>query len=146
MMPGLVELLAALEKARIPKAIATSSGRKLTDACLTPFDLARRFQFVLTSEDIAHGKPHPEVYLTAARRFGVPPSRMLVLEDSQAGCRAGAAAGAVVVAVPGEHSRRHDFSAASLVIDSLADRRLYELLGLAIPPPEATKPPNPARP
>ncbi len=131
LMPGLLELLDALEKAGIAKAIATSSGRRLTAACLGPFDLTRRFQFVLTSEDITHGKPHPEVYLTAAKRFGVLPSQMLVLEDSQNGCRAAAAAGARVVAVPGEHSRRHDFSVASLVIDSLDDRRLYDLLGLA---------------
>jgi HAD superfamily hydrolase (TIGR01509 family) len=130
LMPGLAELLDALEKAAVAKAIATSSGRRLTDACLAPFDLARRFQFVLTSEDITHGKPHPEIYLTAAARFGVSPPQMLVLEDSQNGCRAGAAAGARVVAVPGHHSRRHDFSAAVLVIDSLADRRLYALLGL----------------
>ena len=94
LMPGLLELLDALEKAGTAKAIATSSGRRLTDACLGPFDLARRFQFVLTSEDITHGKPHPEIYLTAAKRFGVPPSRMIVLEDSQNGCRSGAAAGA----------------------------------------------------
>jgi HAD superfamily hydrolase (TIGR01509 family) len=130
-MPGLVELLDALEAAGTAKAIATSSGRRLTDACLGTFDLRRRFQFVLTSEDITHGKPHPEVYLTAAARFGLPPARVLVLEDSQNGCRAGAAAGACVVAVPGEHSRRHDFSVASLVADSLADPRLYALLGLA---------------
>ena len=130
LMPGLLDLLDALEQAAIPKAVATSSGRRLTDACLTPFNLARRFQFVLTSEDVAQGKPHPEIYLTAARRFGVPPQEMLILEDSQNGCRAAAAAGAFAVAVPGEHSRRHDFSVASLVIDSLADPRLYAALGL----------------
>ena len=55
---------------------------------------------------------------------------MLVLEDSQNGCRAAAAAGAFTVAVPGEHSRRQDFSVANLVIESLADRRLYEVLGI----------------
>jgi beta-phosphoglucomutase-like phosphatase (HAD superfamily) len=56
---------------------------------------------------------------------------MLVLEDSQNGCRAAAASGAFTVAVPGEHSRRQDFSVANLVIESLADRRLYEVLGIA---------------
>ena len=130
-MPGLPELLAALETAGIPKAIATSSGRRLTDACLAPFQLAPRFRFILTSQDITRGKPDPEIYLLAARRFGVPPAEMLVLEDSQNGCRAAAAAGAFTVAVPGEHSRRQDFGAANLVIESLADRRLYEVLGIA---------------
>ena len=130
-MPGLLEFLAALEKAEIPKAIATSSGRRLTDACLAPFSLASRFRFILTSEDITRGKPDPEIYLLAAARFGVPPAEMLVLEDSQNGCRAAAASGAFTVAVPGEHSRRQDFSSADLVIASLTDRRLYELLGIS---------------
>jgi len=131
MLPGLPELLDALEAAGTPKAIATSSGRELLEACLAPFDLARRFQFTLTAEDITHGKPHPEVYLRAADRFRIRPAQMLVLEDSQNGCRAAAAAGAFTVAVPGEHSRGQDFSMASLVVDSLADPRLYALIDLA---------------
>jgi len=129
-MPGLLELLAALETAGIPKAIATSSGRRLTEACLVPFQLAPRFRFILTSADITRGKPDPEIYLLAAQRFRVPPAKMLVLEDSQNGCCAAAAAGAFTVAVPGEHSRRQDFGAANLVIESLADRRLYVVLGI----------------
>ena len=129
-MPGLFELLDALESAGIPKAIATSSDRRLADACLSPYDLQDRFQFVLTAEDVTHGKPHPEIYLTAARRLGPPPEETLVLEDSQNGCRAAVAAGAFTVAVPGEHSRDHDFGVASLVVDSLGDPRLYEALGL----------------
>ena len=131
-MPGLLELLDALERAGIPKAIATSSSRELVVACLEPFRMQGRFQFILAAEDIVNGKPHPEIYLTAARRFGVPPAEMTVLEDSQNGCLAAAAAGAVTVAVPGEHSRGHDFSSASLVVDSLADPRLYEALGIAV--------------
>ena len=129
-MPGLLELLDALEAANIPKAIGTSSDRALVPACLRPFDLAKRFQFILDAEDIVNSKPHPEIYLTAAKRFGVPPAELLVLEDSQNGCLAAAAAGAFTVAVPGEHSRRHDFSRASLVVKSLADPRLYRALGL----------------
>jgi HAD superfamily hydrolase (TIGR01509 family) len=129
-MPGLMELLDALERAAIPKAIATSSSRRLTDACLDPFALAPRFSFILTSEDITHGKPDPEIYLLAARRFDIPPREMLVLEDSHNGCRAAAASGAFTVAVPGDHSRQQDFSTASLIIDSLGDERLYQALGL----------------
>jgi pseudouridine 5'-phosphatase len=130
-MPGLLELLAALERAAVPKAIATSSRRELVDPCLQPFDLRKRFQFILTAEDVVHGKPDPEIYLTAARCFGVPPAEMAVLEDSRNGCLAAASAGAYAIAVPGEHSRQHDFCMASLVVDSLADPRVYEALGIA---------------
>ncbi len=130
-MPGLMKLLDALERAGIPKAIGTSSCRELLEACLKPFDLAGRFQFILTAEDVTQGKPHPEIYLTAARRFGIAPAEMMVLEDSANGCRAAAAAGAYTVAVPGEHSQEHDFSPASLLVESLADPRLYRALGIA---------------
>ena len=54
---------------------------------------------------------------------------MLVLEDSENGCRAAAAAGAFAVAVPGDHSRQHDFGSAALVIDGLADPRLSQQSG-----------------
>ncbi|MCE5267131.1 MAG: HAD family phosphatase [Planctomycetaceae bacterium] len=129
-MPGLFDLLDALECAEIPKAIGTSSCRELVDACLCPFKLADRFQFILTAEDIVEGKPHPEIYLTAACRFGISPAEMAVLEDSEAGCLAAVAAGAFAVAVPAAHSRDHDFNSASLVVDSLADPRLYDALGI----------------
>lgn len=129
-MPGLMELLDALEQAGIPKAIATSSIRELADPCLSPFGLQKRFQFILTAEDIAHGKPHPEIYQTAARRFGLSPAEILVLEDSRNGCLAAAAAGAIAVAVPGDHSRQQDFGMAAFVADTLADPRIYEAIGI----------------
>ena len=129
-MPGLMDLLDALETAEIPKAIATSSDRRLVDACLSRFDFPPRFEFVLTAEDVTRGKPDPEIYLKAAERLGVSPGEMLVLEDSQNGCQAAAASGAFTVAVPGEHSRTHDFSVASLIVKSLADPRLYAALGI----------------
>ncbi|MBM4094031.1 MAG: HAD-IA family hydrolase, partial [Planctomycetes bacterium] len=129
-LPGLFPLLDALEAAGIPRAIATSSDRELLDACLAPFDLRHRFEFALTSEDVTRGKPHPEVYLQAAARFGVSPSQTVVFEDSQNGCRAAHAAGAFTIAVPGPHSRTHDFSGASLVVTSLADPALYAALNL----------------
>jgi beta-phosphoglucomutase-like phosphatase (HAD superfamily) len=77
---------------------------------------------------VAEGKPHPEIYETAAARHGVPSDRLLVFEDSANGCRSAVAAGSVVVAVPGGHSRRHDFSGAHVIVDSLADPRIYQLL------------------
>ena len=132
-MPGLEELMSALETAGIPKAIATSSGRRFVTNVLAKFELEPRFQFILTWEDVTEGKPHPEIYLKAAERFGVPPGEIMVLEDSQNGCRAAVAAGAIAVAVPAGLSRQHDFSGAALVADSLADPRIYELLRLPQP-------------
>ena len=130
LMPGLADLLSALEAANIPKAIATSSGPRFVTNVLGRFELQPRFEFVLTCDDVTDGKPHPEVYLAAAQRFGIEPREMLVLEDSQNGCAAAVAAGTIAVAVPGGHSLSHNFAGARLSIDSLADPRLYELIGL----------------
>ena len=132
-LPGLEALLRALESVPVPKAIATSSGRAYTRTVLSQFDYVPRFQFVLTGEDVREGKPAPEVYLTAARQLGVPPAAMMVLEDSENGCRAGVAAGAYTVAVPGPHSQHHDFDRVAFVALGLADARIYRALGL--PPP-----------
>ncbi len=129
-MPGLVDLLAALEQARLPKAIATSSGPQFVQNVLDRFDFAPRFQFILTSADVTEGKPHPQIYLMAAERFGLQPRAMMVLEDSQNGCRAAVASGAFAIAVPGGHSRSHDFAGAEFVAESLADRRIYAALNL----------------
>jgi HAD superfamily hydrolase (TIGR01509 family) len=131
-MPGLAELLDALEKRQIPKGIATSSRRSFVEHVLGAFNYQPRFWPILTSEDITHGKPHPEIYLKAAARLNVRPSEMLVLEDSQNGCRAAVAAGAITVAVPGAHSRQHDFTGAALVADTLRDQRIGQLLGISI--------------
>jgi HAD superfamily hydrolase (TIGR01509 family) len=127
-MRGASELLERLEAANIPKAIATSSDRRYAHGVLSRFDFLRRFEFVLTCEDVIDGKPHPEIYLKAASRLGHAPRDVLVLEDSQNGCRAAVAAGAFAVAVPGDHSRHHDFTGAALVIDHLADPRLHALV------------------
>jgi HAD superfamily hydrolase (TIGR01509 family) len=127
-MPGLLRLLDQLEKAGIPKAIATSSRRAFAEDVLGRFALLPRFQFVMTCEDVQRGKPDPEIYLTAANRLELSPPRVLVLEDSQNGCRAAVAAGTFTVAVPGDHSRNHDFTGARLIAESLADPRILQAL------------------
>lgn len=129
-MPGAVELVERLDGLGIPRGVATSSGPAFAGDVLGRVGLIDRFAFVLTSADVVEGKPHPEIYRTAAGRLGVPTGEMLVLEDSQAGCTAAVAAGAFAVAVPGGHSRRHDFSGARFIADSLADPRIHRVLGL----------------
>lgn len=127
-MPGLFELLAMIEKRGLPKGVATSSGRAYLEDVLGRFDLLKRFPLLLAAEDVTHGKPHPEIYLTAAKRLGVEPAEMLVLEDSEAGTQAAAAAGAFAVSVPHVHSASHDFSRAALIAESLIDPRVLALL------------------
>ncbi|MCE2727834.1 MAG: HAD family phosphatase [Planctomycetaceae bacterium] len=127
-MPGAMDLVDALAGRGLPRAVATSSGPAFAHDVLGRVGLLDRFAFVLTSADVVNGKPDPEIYLAAAARLGVDPAAMIVFEDSHNGCRAAVAAGAVVVAVPGGHSRRHDFTGARLIADSLADPRIAGLL------------------
>ena len=130
-MPGAVDLIERLVQREIPRGVATSSGPDFAHDVLGRVGLRDRFGFILTSADVTHGKPHPEIYETAAARLGTQPGSMLVFEDSENGCRAAVAAGAIAIAVPGGHSRRHDFSGARLIAESLADPRIGELLDVS---------------
>lgn len=130
-MPGLVELLDAIESANLPKAVGTSSDREYAHDILGRYEMLGRFGAILTAEDVTHGKPHPEIYATAAKRIQAAAERTLVLEDSNAGIRAAKAAGCFAVAVPHAHSHGQSYDEANLVIDTLADRQLWDALGLS---------------
>jgi HAD superfamily hydrolase (TIGR01509 family) len=130
-MPGLLDFLTALAKANFPSAIATSSGREFLDAVLAQSGLAGRFAFTVAGNEIEHGKPAPDIYLLAAERHGCRPQQVLVLEDSQIGCRAAVAADTYAVAVPSGHSHTHEFPGAKFVADTLADERIYRVLHIA---------------
>ena len=126
-MPGLYELLERLEQRNIPKGICTSSALRVVSEVLRRKDMFRRFEFVLTAEDITQGKPDPEIYLKAAARFGIAPSDMLVLEDSTAGCQAAHNAGAFGIAVRAKHNAHCVFAEAKKVVSTLDDPQIIEL-------------------
>jgi HAD superfamily hydrolase (TIGR01509 family) len=94
--------VAAVERlaAEWPLAIASSSNRELIDAVLASTPLGPLFELTVSSEEVARGKPSPDVYLEAARRLGVEPSRAAAIEDSQNGIRAAKAAGMRTLALP----------------------------------------------
>jgi HAD superfamily hydrolase (TIGR01509 family) len=126
--PGLFALLDHLHQRALPAAVATSSGRAYVDRLLNRHGLAGRFAFVLTSEDVTRGKPDPEIYRLAAARFAVHAGELLVLEDSPAGVEAARGAGAVVVAIPHEHSPTEALRSADLTVPRLDDPALLALI------------------
>jgi beta-phosphoglucomutase-like phosphatase (HAD superfamily) len=79
--------------------LASSSPLSLIRTVLDAANVARAFQVVLSTEDVAAGKPSPDVYLEVARRLGVDPRRCVAIEDSSNGVRSAAAAGMAVIAV-----------------------------------------------
>ncbi len=127
-MPGLSEWIGLLQESKIPFGLTTSSRRKWVDVIFSNLQWRDSFAFTLTGDDVSEGKPHPEMYLSAAKKFGVPAEQMLVLEDSGNGCASAVAAGAQVVAVPNEHTAEQDFGGAMLIAESLRDPRLWALI------------------
>ena len=80
--------------------LASSSNRELIDLALELLGVARYFQATVSSEEVARGKPAPDVYLEAARRLGVDPTRTAAVEDSENGILAAKAAGMRTIAIP----------------------------------------------
>jgi beta-phosphoglucomutase len=92
-LPGLDRLLARLEARGIPVSLATSAPRANVEHTLAELGLDVRFSIVARSDEVAHGKPFPDVFLEAARKMGVAPDRCLAFEDAPAGIIAARAAG-----------------------------------------------------
>jgi HAD superfamily hydrolase (TIGR01509 family) len=99
LIPGAVETVRRIA-ARFPLALASSSNRAIFEEVLQLAGIAELFVATVSSEEVAHGKPAPDVYLEAARRLGVAPEKGAAIEDSHSGIRSAHAAGMRVVAIP----------------------------------------------
>jgi hypothetical protein len=94
------EVLDYLDRENLPRALATSSSRDKALHHLDAAGIAERFDTIVTRDDVARGKPFPDLYEQAARRLRLPPRHCLALEDSYNGVRAAASAGVPVIMVP----------------------------------------------
>jgi HAD superfamily hydrolase (TIGR01509 family) len=121
LIPGAVEAVERLA-ARWPLGLASSSNRELIDLVLEVSGLDRLFGVTVSSEEVARGKPAPDVYLEAARRLEAAPERCAAVEDSEAGIRSARAAGMRVLVVPNEHFPPADeaLAEADVVLDDVA--------------------------
>ncbi|MDD5251146.1 MAG: HAD family phosphatase [Patescibacteria group bacterium] len=99
LVPGAMEFLAAVRQHFDKMALATSSNAAVQRLAFEQHGLQRFFDAVTTGDELSHGKPHPEAYLTAAAKLGVAPERCIVIEDSDNGVRAGVAAGCTVIGI-----------------------------------------------
>ena len=109
--------------ATLPVALASSSHPAVIAAALAATGLEDAFRVVVSSDEVSHGKPAPDVFLEAARRLGVEPRRTLVVEDSLNGLKAGRAAGMTTVLVPNRSVPPAPGAEdqADVVLDRLAD-------------------------
>ncbi|HWO81850.1 HAD family phosphatase [Gaiella sp.] len=122
-VPGAVEAVRRLAAAGYRLAVASSSNRELIDGVLRRLGLSELFAVTVSSEEVARGKPAPDVYLETARRLGVPPGRCMAIEDSASGIRAAHSAGMRVIAYPNRHypPAAEVLGLADVVVDGLAE-------------------------
>jgi len=102
LLPGAGDAVRALAE-RWPLGLASSSNRELIDLFLELAGFGDAFRVTVSSEEVARGKPAPDVYLAAVEKLGADPARCVAIEDSSNGIRAGAAAGMTVIAAPNPH-------------------------------------------
>jgi HAD superfamily hydrolase (TIGR01509 family) len=128
-LPGAIEAVQRIA-AVSPLGLASSSNRELIDLVLDAGGIAELFQATVSSEEVARGKPSPDVYLEAARRLDIAPSRCVAVEDSGNGISAAHAAGMAVIAFPNAFYPPADdtLALAAAVIGSLDEPDL-KLLG-----------------
>ena len=100
-LPGAADWVRRLDAAGWRQAIASSAPRLNVEVVLRVIGLERLFGAVVAAEDVRHGKPDPEVFLTAAERLGVPPGRCVVVEDAEHGIEAARRGGMRAIGVGG---------------------------------------------
>jgi HAD superfamily hydrolase (TIGR01509 family) len=120
--PGATETVRSLG-ALWPLGLASSANRPIIELVLELAGLAEHFAVTVSSEEVAHGKPAPDVYLEAARRIGVAAAECIAVEDSGNGIRSAAAAGMTVVAVPNRELQpsADEIGLANDVLESLPE-------------------------
>ncbi|MEP7179534.1 MAG: HAD family phosphatase [Pseudonocardiales bacterium] len=129
--PGALALIQELRDHDVPCAMVTMSYARLAST-LTDQLAPGTFGAVVTGDELSHGKPHPEAYLTAAARLGVDPAYCVAIEDSPTGIASAERAGCIVVAVP--HTVPVDPGPLRTVVGSLADLSLARLDALVREP------------
>ena len=122
LLPGALETVRALA-ARWPLGLASSSNREIIDVFLERSGVGDLFGATVSSEQVARGKPAPDVYLETARRLDVDPRACVAIEDSSNGLRAAHAAGMPVIAAPNPHYPPGDdaLALAAAVVDGVGE-------------------------
>ncbi|AWK51877.1 phosphatase [Clostridium beijerinckii] len=118
---GIKELLSELKNKNIPTAIASSSPRSFIDVVVSKFKLQDYFKFIVSGEEVANGKPAPDVYIETAKKLGILPRDCTVIEDSKNGVLAAKAAGMRCIGFQNVNSGNQDLSMADNIVKSILE-------------------------
>jgi HAD superfamily hydrolase (TIGR01509 family) len=127
-LPGVVALLDRAHTLGLRVALASNSGHPHCEGHLTRLGLIDRFQFLACREDVPSPKPEPDLYKLVLNRFGLRGHEAIAFEDSHTGSLAAKRAGLWTVAAPNVSTAHHDFAHADLVVASLAEVTLDQLV------------------
>lgn len=127
LLPGMEEFLQTVQNAKIPHIIASSTPTKNLEMFLSSTVLGKYFEHFVSAEEVAHGKPFPDIFIAAAEHLGFAPHECIVIEDAPSGIEAGKAAGCFVVALETTHAKER-LSNYDLIYPSAADLDLQEIL------------------
>jgi beta-phosphoglucomutase len=119
-LPGVVELIKALAKAKFELAVVSSTPKENIDLVTKVLGIEKYFSLFINGDDVKEGKPSPQGFLMGAEKLGVKPENCVVMEDAVVGVRAAKRAGMYCIAVTNTCTRE-DISAADVVVDSLEE-------------------------
>jgi beta-phosphoglucomutase family hydrolase len=128
-LPGVAEWLAELRQREIRCAIGSSTDRLNIDTSLRVLGFEKCFATIVSAEDVSHGKPDPEVFLTAAERIGFDPGHCVVFEDALVGIEAAHRGGMKVIAVA-TTNRIEALKAADLAVHRLDELSVDQVAAL----------------
>jgi len=126
-VPGTRDFIYYLNELDIPIAVASASRLSFIDQVLIELDLRKRFNAITSSEEVAKGKPEPDIFLLAAKRLNTPPSECIVIEDGIHGMVAAKKAGMYCVGLVRDGDHNFDVYPADKLVRSLKDLRLNDL-------------------
>ena len=127
-LPGVVQRIDEALHLGLKLGVASSSSREWVSGHLARLGILDRFDCLRCRDDVAHVKPEPDLYLAAIDCLGVTPAEAIAVEDSPNGVTAAKRAGMVCVAIPNKITTQLDLSRADLVLNSLADLTVTQLL------------------
>lgn len=119
--PGLIPLLTSLKKNKYILAVASSGSKMYVNLVLKKFNLGKYFTIVLTGNDVIHGKPNPEIFLSAIKQLRISPDECVVIEDAKVGIEAAKAAGCKCVAIETPFTPLRDLALADKIVSSLTE-------------------------